>query len=45
MTLGLLREPDRARELGQAAREHVRKNFLENRHTLQYVALLQKLLT
>jgi trehalose synthase len=44
MVLGLLRDPDRARELGWNGREHVRKNFLENRHTLQYLELLQRLL-
>lgn len=43
--LGLLKDPERARKLGTAAREHVRKHFLENRHTLQYLAMLKQLLS
>ncbi len=42
--LELLRSPARALEIGDAARETVRKQFLENRHTLQYVDLLGRLL-
>ncbi|MGE5407332.1 MAG: glycosyltransferase [Syntrophothermus sp.] len=42
--LELLHSPARAREIGDAARETVRKQFLENRHTLQYVDLLGRLL-
>lgn len=42
---GLLGEPERARRIGEAARESVRANFLEDRHTLQYVDLLGRLLT
>jgi len=41
---GLLEAPERARAIGEAARESVRDNFLENRHTLQYVELLARLL-
>lgn len=41
---GLLESPERARAIGEAARESVRANFLENRHTLQYVELLERLL-
>jgi trehalose synthase len=44
-TLGLLEAPARARQIGEAARESVRKSFLENRHTLQYVDLLGRLLS
>ncbi|MGE5282566.1 MAG: glycosyltransferase [Chloroflexota bacterium] len=41
---GLLEEPERARRIGEAAHASVRANFLENRHTLQYVELLGRLL-
>lgn len=44
VTLALLREPERARRIGQAARERVRRHYLEDRHTLQYVELLEGLL-
>ena len=37
--LGLLKDSKRARELGGRAREHVRKQFLANRHALQYIEL------
>lgn len=40
----LLESPERARAIGEAARESVRAHFLENRHTLQYVELLERLL-
>jgi trehalose synthase len=40
----LLEAPERARAIGEAARENVRAHFLENRHTLQYVDLLGQLL-
>jgi len=43
-TLELLEAPVRARRIGEAAHESVRKSFLENRHTLQYVDLLGRLL-
>jgi trehalose synthase len=42
--LNLLLNPDRAHEIGSQAREHVRRNYLENRHSLQYVELLKELL-
>jgi trehalose synthase len=42
---GLLKAPERAQRIGQAAHESVRASFLENRHTLQYVNLLGRLLT
>lgn len=40
----LLDSPERAGEIGLAARENVRRHFLEDRHTLQYVELLERLL-
>jgi trehalose synthase len=40
----LLDEPERAQRIGEAARDSVRASFLENRHTLQYVDLLGRLL-
>ncbi len=40
----LLEAPEHAEAIGRAARESVRDNFLENRHTLQYVELLERLL-
>jgi trehalose synthase len=43
--VGLLDAPARARKIGLAAHESVRAHFLENRHTLQYVDLLGRLLT
>jgi trehalose synthase len=44
-TLRLLKAPAHAKEIGVAARESVRASFLEDRHTLQYVDLLKRLLT
>jgi trehalose synthase len=41
---GLLGDPEHARAIGEAARASVRANFLEDRHTLQYVELLERLL-
>jgi trehalose synthase len=41
----LLGNPEHARAIGEAARESVRAKFLEDRHTLQYVALFKRLLT
>jgi len=41
---GLLADPERAAAIGEAARESVRENFLEDRHTLQYIELLERLL-
>lgn len=43
-TRGLLEDPERARRMGLAAHQSVRASFLENRHTLQYVDLLGRLL-
>jgi trehalose synthase len=40
----LLGDPERARAMGEAARASVRAGFLEDRHTLQYVELLERLL-
>jgi trehalose synthase len=40
----LLEAPGRARAIGEAARESVRASFLVDRHTLQYVELLERLL-
>lgn len=41
--LALLRQPDLAREMGQKAREHVRKNFLSPRHLRDYLRLFLEL--
>jgi trehalose synthase len=40
----LLGDPEHALAMGEAARASVRANFLEDRHTLQYVELLERLL-
>jgi trehalose synthase len=40
----LLMEPDLATEIGRKAHEHVRRHFLANRHSLQYVELLAGIL-
>jgi trehalose synthase len=40
----LLGAPERAEAIGRAAREQIRREFLEDRHTLQYVELLERLL-
>lgn len=40
----LLAEPERAEAIGAAARQRVRDNFLIDRHALQYVELLERLL-
>jgi trehalose synthase len=42
--LGLLEDPERANKIGAKAREHVRRNFLVNRHSLQYIRLLASIL-
>jgi trehalose synthase len=42
--VNLLESPERAGAIGEAARESVRANFLIDRHTLQYVELLERLL-
>jgi len=41
---GLLDDPDRARAMGQAARERVTKNFLGTRHLVQYMQLIEEML-
>ncbi len=38
-TLYLLEHPEEAEEMGHAAREHVRKNFLTTRHLTDYLSL------
>ncbi len=38
-TLALLEDPGRAEEMGKAAREHVRRNFLTTRHLADYIEL------
>ena len=40
----LMQDPDRAREMGAAAMERVRDDFLAVRSLLQYLALIQRLL-
>jgi trehalose synthase len=44
VTLEMLNSPRRAEQIGLAAHDRVRKTFLENRHTLQYVDLLGRVL-
>jgi len=41
--LYLLRHPGEAEELGRAAREHVRRNFLSTRHLADYLRLFRQL--
>ncbi len=40
----LLGNPDRAKAIGEAARERVRESFLGTRHLIQYTELIDKLL-
>src|SRR5213076_3321751 len=42
---GLLGDPERARRMGEAARERVRRQFLGTRALIQYVGFLERLLT
>jgi trehalose synthase len=42
-TLYLLQHPDEARGMGEAAREHVRENFLITRHLRDYLDLFTKM--
>jgi trehalose synthase len=42
-TLYLLQRPDEAKTMGEAAREHVRENFLVTRHLRDYLDLFQKM--
>ena len=41
---GLLGDPERARSIGEAARERVRESFLGSRHLVQYMHLIQAML-
>lgn len=41
--LDLLRDPERARAMGQAGREHVRRNFLSIHHLRDYLRLFRSL--
>ena len=42
-SLFLLQHPNRAREMGERAREHVRKNFLSTRHLMDYLKMFGEL--
>jgi trehalose synthase len=42
-SLFLLQHPNRAREMGERAREHVRKHFLSTRHLMDYLKMLGEL--
>jgi trehalose synthase len=42
---GLLADPTRAKAIGEAARERVRSSFLGTRHLVQYMGLIEKMLT
>ena len=42
-TLHLLQHPEEAERMGQAGREHVRKNFLTTRHLAEYLELFNSL--
>lgn len=44
-TLLLLEHPDRAEEMGKAAKEHVRRNFLTTRHLSDYLNLFRDMTT
>jgi trehalose synthase len=41
----LLQHPDRAKQMGERGREHVRKNFLSTRHLLDYLKMFNELTT
>ena len=41
---GLIEDPERARGIGEAARERVRDKFLGTRHLIQYMRLLSELI-
>jgi trehalose synthase len=43
-TLALVKHPERAEEMGQAAKEHVRKNFLTTRHLSDYLKLFHAMM-
>jgi len=42
-TLHLLENPEKARKMGEAAREHVRRHFLSTRHLADYLQLFNRL--
>jgi trehalose synthase len=42
-SLFLLQHPNRAREMGERAREHVRKHFLSTRHLMDYLKMFGEL--
>jgi trehalose synthase len=42
-SLFFLQHPNRAREMGERAREHVRKNFLSTRHLMDYLKMFGEL--
>jgi trehalose synthase len=42
---GLLDDPDRAREIGEAARQRVIEHFLGTRHLTQYMDLIERMLS
>jgi trehalose synthase len=44
LLLDLLRDPERAQELGARAREQVRRHFLANRHAVQYITLFASII-
>jgi trehalose synthase len=43
-TLYLLENPEKARKMGEAAREHVRQHFLSTRHLADYLQLFNRLM-
>jgi trehalose synthase len=44
LVAGLLAEPERARDMGERAKERVREHFLGARHLIQYVDLMGRLI-
>jgi trehalose synthase len=44
LLLGILSDPERARRMGQQARERVRRKFLVTRHLSQFTRLLERLI-
>ncbi|HKP85425.1 MAG TPA: glycosyltransferase [Blastocatellia bacterium] len=42
-SLFFLQHPNRAREMGERAREHTRKNFLSTRHLFDYIKMFNEL--
>jgi trehalose synthase len=41
--LFLLQHPNRAKQMGERAKEHVRKNFLSTRHLMDYLKMFNDL--